>query len=153
MKKLILFISAVTLLASCKNEKPSISDLTWLEGKWVGTSQGLKFFEEWQPLKGNLLAGAGWALSDQDTVFFEKVRIEQRGEDLFYIASVDGNDGDVDFKFTGYKNDSMVFENPKHDFPQRVVYFRNPDGKLYACVDGKDKGTFTRIEFSYQKEK
>lgn len=153
MKKTLLLIAVISILISCKNEKPTIADFKWLEGKWLGTSEDMDFFEEWQPLKDNLLDGHGGGFSGADTLFSEKIQIEQRGDDLFYIANVQGSVGAVDFKFTGYKNDSIVFENPQHDFPQRVIYYRLPNDKLYACVDGKDEGVYSRIEFSYQKSK
>lgn len=150
MRKALFFI--VCLLSfSCSNKKPVIADFTWIEGKWTGSSEGMEFFEQWKPLQGNLLEGQGGAISGSDTVFSEKIKIEQRGEEIFYIPNVPENGGPVDFKFTGYKKDSIVFENPKHDFPQRVVYFRLPNNKLYACIDGLKAGKYSRIEFSYQK--
>ncbi len=131
----------------------SISDFSWLQGKWEGTADGMNFFEEWKPISGNVMNGKGGAISGTDTVFSEKINIEQRGDEIFYIPDVKENAGPVDFKFTGIKADSIVFENPKHDFPQRILYFRLPSDKLYACIDGLEKGKYKRIEFSYQKAK
>ncbi len=153
MKKAILFIVVISLTISCKDAKPTITDFQWLEGKWVGPAEDMDFFEEWKPLNGNVLNGIGGGTSGTDTVFSEKIKIEQRGEDIFYTATVEGNNGSVDFKFTGYKKDSIVFENPAHDFPQRVIYYRQSDNKYYACVDGKNDGEYSRIEFSLQKAK
>lgn len=140
-------------MISCNNKKPGISEFSWLEGKWAGTMQGTEFFEEWQAIKGNGMDGKGGAVLGEDTVFSEKIKIEQKGKDVFYTATVSENGRPVDFKFTGYKSDSIVFENPEHDFPQRVVYFRHPDGKLYACIDGKKSGAYSRLEFSFVKAK
>ena len=155
MKK-ILFLSLCVSLFSCAEKKVSITDFSWIEGKWEGSIDGMSYFEEWQPLQGNSLQGQGGAIETDsvvDTVFSEKIKIEQRGEDVIYTANVEESDEAVDFKFTGYKNDSIVFENPKHDFPQRIVYFRHPDNKLYASIDGLNAGKYERIEFSYQKTK
>lgn len=151
MKKIVFFTFCI-LSFSCGNKKVTLSDLTWLEGKWVGiTPEGTTFFEKWKLLEGNLLDGEGGEISGSDTIFSEKLKIEQRGEDIFYVPNVKENGGPIDFKFTGYKQDSVVFENPQHDFPQRVVYFRLPNNKLYACIDGLKAGKYLRIDFSYQK--
>lgn len=150
MKKSLVLLFCISLFA-CSEKKITISDFTWIQGKWTGSSEGMSFFEDWKPLQGNLMEGRGGAISGSDTVFSEKIKIEQRGEELFYIPNVAENGGPVDFKFTGYKQDSIVFENPKHDFPQRVVYFRLPNKHLYACIDGVKAGKYSRIEFSYQK--
>jgi hypothetical protein len=153
MKKAILFIGVAMIVVSCSNKKNNISDFSWLSGKWSGIVNGSEFFEAWQPLQGNLLSGMGGAVMNNDTVFSEKIRIEQRGEDIFYTATVSENGGPVDFKFTGYKSDSLVFENQEHDFPQRVVYFKHSNDKLYACIDGKKSGVYSRMEFSLLKAK
>lgn len=152
MKQLLILVVCL-LLISCSGNKITISDFVWLEGKWEGTSEEMSFFEEWSSLNGNSMNGKGGAISGPDTVFSESIKIEQRGEEVFYIPSVKENEGAVDFKFTGYKSDSIVFENPLHDFPQRIVYFRLPNNKLYACIDGLNAGKYERIEFSYEKTK
>ncbi len=152
MKK-ILFILFCISLFSCGNKKIAISDFVWLQGKWAGTDGGMDFFEDWDSLNGNSMSGQGGAISGTDTVFSEKLKLEQRGEELFYIPNVKENGGSVDFKFSGYKNDSIVFENPAHDFPQRIVYFKLPDNKLYACIDGLNAGKYQKMEFAYQKAK
>ncbi len=149
-----LFILLVCLfLISCSESKTTISNFAWLEGKWEGTSDKMIFFEEWNSLNAYTMIGKGGAISGKDTVFSENIKIEQRGEEVYYIPSVKENDGEVDFKFSGFKKDSIVFENLKHDFPQRIVYFRLPHNKLYACIDGLNAGKYERIEFSYEKTK
>ena len=150
MRKFILFLFCFALF-SCGNKNVSISDFSWLQGKWEGSSDDLYCFEQWQSFSGNSMNGIGGAVSGKDTIFSEKIKIEQRGEDVFYIPTVKENGGAVDFKFTGYKNDSIVFENPLHDFPQRIVYFKLPNNQLYACIDGFKKGKYVRVGFSYKK--
>lgn len=152
MKQLSVFLVCLLLIA-CSEKKFTISDFAWLEGKWEGTSEKMNFFEEWNSINGNSMHGKGGAISGADTVFSESIKIEQRGEEVFYIPNVKENGGAVDFKFVGLKNDSIVFENPLHDFPQRIVYFRLPNNKLYACIDGLNAGKYERIEFSYEKTK
>jgi len=153
MKKLLLLSAATLFLFSCKGNKKDLSQFSWLQGKWEGTADDEQIAEQWQPINGNTMSGSGWAIAGQDTVFKEQMTIEQRGEDIFYIAMVAENGGPVDFKYTGEKNDSIVFENPQHDFPQRVVYFKQGAEKLYACIDGLIKGSYAKMEFSYTKAK
>ena len=150
MYKLLLFLFCL-LLFSCGNKKNSISDFSWLEGKWVGAADDMSFFEQWSKLQGNAMNGFGGAVSGKDTVFTEKIKIEERVDGIFYIPTVQENGGSVDFKFTGTKNDTVIFENPLHNFPQRILYLKLPNNKLYACIDGLEKGRYKRIEFSYQK--
>jgi hypothetical protein len=45
----------------------------------------------------------------------------------------------------------VVFENPKHDFPQKVGYQRDGADTLLAWIEGTDKGQTRRIEFPYRR--
>jgi len=45
-----------------------------------------------------------------------------------------------------------VFENPQHDFPQRISYKLNPDGTLLAAIDGTKAGKIRRVEFPYKRD-
>jgi hypothetical protein len=46
-----------------------------------------------------------------------------------------------------------VFENPQHDFPQRISYTLKGDGKLTAAIAGSKNGKTRRVEFNYQRVK
>ena len=153
MKKALFTCAIIISLFSCKSDKKGIEQFSWLTGKWAGTDDDTDFFEEWETIKGTSMNGRGGAIVGPDTVFSERIKMEQRGDDIFYTPSVSENGGAVDFKFTGLKNDSIIFENPAHDFPQRIVYFRQSDEKLYACIDGLENGKYNRLEFFYTKGK
>jgi hypothetical protein len=153
IRKYSLSVIILTLLFSCGNKKTTLADFEWLQGKWTGNTDGTDFFEEWQPKNGKMMKGFGGAVVGKDTVFSEKVSIGEREDGVYYTAIVQQNSGPVSFKFTGYKNDSIIFENPAHDFPQRIIYYRLPDGGLYACVDGKNFGKYNREEFRFSKAK
>ena len=153
MKKYILAAACAAFLFSCKEKTAEISEFAWLEGKWTGMQEGAEFFELWQPASGDKMHGLGGGVMNNDTIFSEEVSIEKREDGLYYTANVSENGAPVSFKFTGYKQDSAVFENPEHDFPQRIVYFKGPADKLYACIDGKQKGAYNKVEFSFTKAK
>src|SRR5688572_20560502 len=39
----------------------------------------------------------------------------------------------------------VVFENPEHDFPQRVAYAREGESKLRARIEGSEGGGVLRV--------
>jgi hypothetical protein len=158
MKRINSFNKFVLILfsfvfVSCNTKNISLSDFSFLQGKWSVSADSLEYFEEWLPANDLVMQGKGGELRGRDTVFFETIKIEQRGTDFFYIVTGIDNDLPVYFKFTGFKNDSIVFENPRHDFPQRIIYFRLSVNSIFACIDGLDAGKYSRIEFPYQKSK
>jgi hypothetical protein len=147
----LLLTGVVLSICSCSQPKGDIKKFSWLSGKWSGNYGEMVTYEDWDAEKNNTMMGRGGIMSGTDTMFAEKIRIEQREDELYYIAKVPGNPAPVDFKFTGFVNDSAIFENPQHDFPQRVVYFRKPDGSLYAKIDGKSGSRYRKEEFNFKK--
>jgi hypothetical protein len=46
--------------------------------------------------------------------------------------------------------DEVVFENPAHDFPQRIGYRRRGPDELFAWIEGTVDGQQRRVEFPYR---
>jgi hypothetical protein len=46
---------------------------------------------------------------------------------------------------------SVVFENLRHDFPQRIGYERTAADRLLAWIEGPQDGQMKRIEYPYSR--
>lgn len=115
----------------------TISQLAWMSGDWQIT-QGAKvqIEEHWMAPAGGSMIGMGRTIKDGRTVEFEFLRIEERDGQIYYVANPQGRCPATDFKLTHMSSQEVIFENPDHDFPKRVIYRRNSDGSLTASVDG-----------------
>jgi len=47
--------------------------------------------------------------------------------------------------------DIFTFENPQHDFPQRIIYRRGTEGWLYATIEGKLQGQDRQVTYPYRR--
>jgi hypothetical protein len=45
----------------------------------------------------------------------------------------------------------VVFENPRHDFPQRVAYRLDPDGVLQARIEGQRGEETAVVQFPMRR--
>ena len=83
-------------------------------------------------------------LAEDDTLFYEQLAISSNNGILIFWATVQGqnNDQPVGFALKGGKTDSLIFENPSHDFPNRISYHRKADSSLFVRVENqsRDKG-------------
>ena len=77
------------------------------------------------------MLGTGQTMKDGKTVEFEFMRIHEEKGEILFTAKPSGQP-EASFKLISYKDGKAIFENPQHDFPQRVIYGKQPDGGLLA---------------------
>jgi hypothetical protein len=74
---------------------------------------------------------------------------------LTYTATVEGQNDDkpVAFKLTTATEKQMVFENPKHDYPQKISYTQITPDSVVAKISGIQQGKPSSEQFSMKKIK
>ena len=76
---------------------------------------------------------------------FEFLRIEQDGERLVYRAMPEGRPP-TDFPRVAQGESCIVFENPQHAFPRRILYWRD-GASLHARIEGTRQGKAAATEW------
>lgn len=129
--------------------KAVIGDLAWLAGDWIGTrSSGSSIEERWSPPRGGaLLAVSRTVNTSGRMVGFEYLRIVERDGGLVYIAQPGGRSA-TEFVLTELGPSRAVFDNPRHDYPKRIVYELSAEGMLIATTGYMKGGTPRRFEFA-----
>jgi hypothetical protein len=128
--------------------KATIGDLDWLAGAWVGSrSSGSSIEERWSPpLGGAMLAVSRTVNPSGKMVAFEYLRIVERDGGLVYAAQPGGAKA-TEFVLTELSKTRAVFDNPRHDYPKRIVYELAADGGLSATIGYLKGGTPRRFEW------
>jgi len=144
----------IVLLVACQPKaKPNSTETSnykelqkvhWLKGTWQRQSAKGILTESWQQLDDSTFAGRSFFVSNRDTLSSETIRLEQRNGKLYYIPIVSGqNDGKaIVFTQTKLSDSMIIFENPAHDFPQKIEYrFQKPDSLIaeVSSVSGELK--------------
>ncbi|WP_309639315.1 hypothetical protein, partial [Methylibium sp.] len=57
----------------------------------------------------------------------------------------------VSFRAASAHADGIVFENPLHDFAQRISYRLLGDGSLLARIEGERRGRTRAVEFPMRR--
>lgn len=144
-------LMAVTLAPPVMGESHSTvaTPLDWMAGHWCTDSGGQTIEEVWLPPRGGVLVGLGRVHTMDRTVGFEFLRITQVDGVQTYIAQP-GGQPPTHFTRKASGEDWVRFENPEHDFPQRIEYRRAGD-HLHAEVAGPGKNgveAVIRLEYS-----
>lgn len=126
----------------------------WLLGKWKSRSPEGEATEIWAIGNDSTYTGKSYFIAGKDTVSSESLVLMQAGGDLLYIPTVKNqNEGKpVSFTLTSYKDNTMIFENPKHDFPQKIRYTRITNDSLLAEISGVIEGKENAQQFPMKRE-
>lgn len=150
----LVIIFILSLAIAAQTPQPKLSDLTWLAGCWEtnNAKSGLSISEMWMKPAGDAMLGSGRTVKNGKVVDFEFVRIVQDANGLAYIPRPSANKEDTTFRLLRSSPNELVFENPAHDFPQRIIYKRVGE-KLNARIEGTKDGKTRAIDFPYTRVK
>lgn len=157
--KPFLLITALSVLVSCQNKSDKqfekLEKMSWLIGQWENTTTEGHLTETWNKVNDSTFTGqAYFIINKKDTVHNESIVLTQVGDDLIYRPTVKGqnNDEAVDFKLTSEAENSFSFENPEHDYPQKIVYKKINEKSLVATISGKQQGKPSTESYPMQKK-
>lgn len=131
----------------------TIAMLAWLAGTWSFEKDGREVTEHWLSPAGGAMLGASLTVAGEKMVEYEFLVIRQGANgDIFYVAKPSGQ-AEASFKLIRVTEKEAVFENRRHDFPQRISYTLQDDGDLLAAIEGVKNGETRRVEFPYRRVK
>ena len=127
---------------------PDVGGLSWLAGCWSRDSNGRHIEEHWTRPAGGTLLGMGRTVDGARTVDYEHLLIHVEGPDVYYVAKP-ARQPEARFKLVHRSDDwrRVRFENPAHDFPQRITYELTATDTLKAQISGSSGGRERTVEF------
>jgi hypothetical protein len=144
-------VMACVLAASTVTaQQLTVDRVAWLQGCWRSARGEATVEEQWMAPRGGTMLGMGRTVRGSKLVEYELVLIKEQDGRLAYEAHPSGQPT-ATFMATTASDSSVVFENPQHDFPQRVGYRRNGAEALEAWIEGQANGKSRRVDFSYQR--
>jgi hypothetical protein len=167
LHKISAIFLAATVIASCgdaanetaKNEvetvpvaTPTYNELAkadWIMGRWQSNFKGGSATEIWEKQNDSTFGGRSFVVAGKDTVSSEQLRLVQEGDLLYYIPTVKGqnNNQPVKFKMIKATGDELIFENPEHDFPQKISYKKVSADSIVAEISGNMNGVQSAEQF------
>lgn len=127
-----------------------LDSLAWMSGRWSSDDDGSSSEEHWTTAEGGLMVGMNRTLKDGRAVAFEFLRIVARGDTVIYVAMPDGRDG-TEFPLKERSGRRVVFENPTHDFPQRIIYWQEGADDLHVRIEGAVNGDLRGHEWVWRR--
>lgn len=129
---------------------PDLDSLAWLAGCWSSQEEGERSEECWLAPAGGLMVGVHRDVGADGRAVFEFLRIEQTPHAVVYLASPGGREP-TSFQMISCDERRVVFANPEHDFPQRIIYFIDPENRLNARVEGETNGQRQALQWTWSR--
>lgn len=155
MKNAIYILIVILALTSCKKSKEvsKIVGNDWLLGKWENKSDKGHLLETWTKVNDSLFIGESYFIKEKDTLHSEKIELQQKDENLLYVSTIKGqnNDKPITFKHNIEIEKQLVFENPKNEYPRKIIYKPIAKDRIFIEVFGIQQDKPSSIRYSMKK--
>lgn len=147
----VFAIAIVFLLgAVAQAQTRSIDNVRWLAGCWERAGSTGRTVEVWSGPADGVLLGGSYFVTDSTTRELEHLRLWYSGDTLMYEAHP-SSQSRTKFKAASPGSDEIVLENPAHDFPQRITYWRAGSDSLIARIEGDRAGRRQPVTFAFKR--
>ena len=125
------------------------TDFSWMVGTWSETKGGTTTREMWMPPLDGAMSGLTQTNAGGRLVSVEAASITIEPAGVTFTARPQGQ-APTAFVLKPGKAGEAVFENPAHDFPQRVIY-RRCGQDLCARIEGAMDGKPQAMDWRYTR--
>jgi hypothetical protein len=128
-----------------------VADFGFMAGCWQGGDAQTTMEETWMRPAGGAMQGTSRVLAGGKTVFTEFVEVAEKPAGLVMTVALGIGKPGVPFTRIAAGPDEVVFENPAHDFPQRIRYRRVSGTSVVARIEGAEKGQAKGEDYPFRK--
>lgn len=139
------------IAANAQDQKTSVNSLGWMTGCWELNNNGRITTERWAQPTENLMIGTAQTVKNGKSISFEFLRVVNNGHGLFYIAKPSDAKEETPFMISKLGEKEAIFENPKHDFPQRIIYRLEQKDALFARIEGTVNGQLKGMDIPMKR--
>lgn len=150
-KAVLVLILTLQTMVLPQSAKPGVESAAWLAGCWEIDAGGRLVNEHWMKPAGGAMIGMSRTVSKDKMSAYEFLQIRRQDDgEVYYVARPSGQ-SEASFKLIKAGPRELIFENPDHDFPQRIIYRQESDGSLKARVEGKNNGKEMGSDYPFKR--
>jgi len=124
-----------------------VEDLAWMSGRWEAAGNEGRWTEEvWSAPRGGVMLGHSRSGRAEGPVReWEFLRLQAGTDGVPVYWGSPGGRPAVDFALVAREGTSATFENPAHDYPQRIRYELRGDVMVatISAIDGSNARSWT----------
>jgi Domain of unknown function (DUF6265) len=128
----------------------SLTGLGWMAGCWQQRTGTRVTDEQWMRPAGGAMIGMSRTVSGDRLRAWEALRIVLEKGRVVYVAQPGGGPP-TSFAASHIADTLVIFENPAHDFPQRIAYRRVGADSLVASISATRDGNVQRMDIPMRR--
>lgn len=138
----VLILASVSCKKAASKEPGQMAKAEWFIGSWENKTPKGDLSENWVKINDSVFNGESYFIKETDTLFGETVVLSEKDGTVLYTVTAKGQNDDlpVAFKMTGATANQIVFENPSHDFPNKISYRQINKDSIVAEISGMQGG-------------
>ena len=147
-----LLIGLAVFACPLRAQATAVQQLSWMAGCWrqSNPASGRTIDEQWMAPSGRMMLGMSRTVRGDSAIEYEHLQIVERAGRAVFHAELSGQ-APADFEARSVSDSAVTFENPAHDFPQRVIYRRRGRDSLIARIEGARNGRTRGVDFPYSR--
>jgi hypothetical protein len=129
-----------------------IDKLGFIAGCWTMVRpNGTKIDEQWFAPSGGAMVGMSRSVRDGKLREYEFMRIAPGDDGKLRYVAIPSGQPEAAFPVKDIADGAVTFENPEHDFPQRILYRLVDKDTLVARIEGSVGGQARSADFPYKR--
>jgi len=140
----------IGLASPAMGQSGGIAAVRWLASCWEMSSANRRVIERWYEPSNGEMRGNSRTIAGAREIEGERLRIYERADTLVYDAHPSGQER-TEFRGRPTVAGEIAFENPRHDFPQRISYRRVGSDSLLARIEGDRAGRRAPVNYAYRR--
>ncbi|WP_152997887.1 DUF6265 family protein [Sphingomonas sp. HT-1] len=122
------WVWTLALLLAAPAQAQETDPLAWLTGYWCTAGDGgSQTCEQWAPTRGGVKLATAQTVRGGKSGFVEFLSISVDGQAVALEVLSPGGGPAGTFRAVRHAPQGVTFENPAHDYPQRIHYWREGD--------------------------
>jgi hypothetical protein len=151
MRATTVFLSAMFAAGDADAAENDVTALAWMAGCWAPEKGDAGSVEHWLPAAGGTMLGVSRTVKNGQTVEFEFMQLRVNAEGKLVFIALPSGQKEATFVASSVGKDSVTFENPQHDFPQKVSYRLESGDRLIGRIEGNRGGTLRGVDFPMRR--
>lgn len=151
MRTVSRYLAGAMIVLTAGTVRADITALDFMTGCWSAVGKQPGSGEQWMRPAGGMMLGVNRTVRDGKTVAWEYLRIVEEDDGIIALIASPSGQSSARFEMIEMAKHEVVFENPDHDFPQRIIYRLDAAGNLNGRIEGKIDGNDRGVDFPMQK--